>query len=77
MNPLYDSYCSSVSTASMEELCKTSLTWLDQYCSLVTLRPKVLNSLTKLCTSTSILTEPLRVKEQALQAVEKHPEKPK
>ncbi|GFO09944.1 carbohydrate-responsive element-binding protein-like [Plakobranchus ocellatus] len=77
MNSLYDSYCSAVSTASMEELCKTSLTWLDQSCSLVTLRPNVLTALTKLCHSTSVLTEPQRVKEQALKAVDKPPEKHK
>ncbi|RUS77323.1 hypothetical protein EGW08_014920, partial [Elysia chlorotica] len=71
MNPLYDSYCCAVSTTSMDELCKTSLGWLDQSCSLVTLRPNVLNSLKKLCTTTSILTEPMRVREQALQAVDK------
>lgn len=28
-----------VSTASMEELCRSTLSWLDQHCSLPTLRP--------------------------------------
>ncbi|KAH9524217.1 hypothetical protein Btru_053814 [Bulinus truncatus] len=71
MNTLYDSYCNTVSTSSMEDLCRTSLTWLDQSCSLVTLRPNVLNALRRLSTTTSILTEPQKVKEQALQAVSK------
>ncbi|BFZ18664.1 hypothetical protein BsWGS_21703 [Bradybaena similaris] len=69
MNSLFDSYSTTVSTASMEDLCRTSLTWLDQSCSLVTLRPNVLNALRKLSTSTPILTEPQRMKEHALQAV--------
>lgn len=71
MSALFDSYCNTVSTTSMEELCRTSLTWLDQSCSLVTLRPNVLNALRKLSTSTPILTEPQRMKEHALQAVAK------
>lgn len=36
---LFDSYNNMVSTASMEELCRTTLAWLDQHCSLVSLRP--------------------------------------
>lgn len=28
-----------VSTASIDELCRTTLAWLDQHCSLVVLRP--------------------------------------
>ena len=36
---LFDSYNSTVSTASMEEFCRTVLSWLDQHCSLVVLRP--------------------------------------
>ncbi|CAL1534347.1 unnamed protein product [Lymnaea stagnalis] len=71
MNTLYDSYCNTVSTASIDDLCRTSLTWLDQSCSLVTLRPNVLNALRRLSTTTSILTEPQKVREQALQAVSK------
>ncbi|BFZ04751.1 hypothetical protein BsWGS_07790 [Bradybaena similaris] len=69
MNSLYESYCNTVSTSSLEEMCRTTLTWLDRSCSLVTLRPNVLNALRKLSTSTPILTEPQRMKEHALQAV--------
>ncbi|CAG5124691.1 unnamed protein product, partial [Candidula unifasciata] len=69
MSSLCESYCSTVSTSSMEELCRTTLTWLDQSCSLVNLRPSVLNALRQLSTSTPILTEPQRMKEHALQVV--------
>ncbi|XP_076452853.1 MLX-interacting protein-like isoform X2 [Babylonia areolata] len=68
---LFDSYNSMVSTSSVEELCRTVAAWLDQHCSLVSLRPTVLNALRHLSMTTSILTEPGRVKEQATQAVTK------
>ncbi|XP_046339015.1 carbohydrate-responsive element-binding protein-like isoform X3 [Haliotis rufescens] len=68
---LFGSYNNTVSTASIEELCRTVLAWLDQNCSLVALRPTVLNALRHLSTTTSILTEPSRMKEQATQAVTK------
>ncbi|XP_071094016.1 MLX-interacting protein-like isoform X4 [Haliotis cracherodii] len=68
---LFGSYNNTVSTASIEELCRTVLAWLDQNCSLVSLRPTVLNALRHLSTTTSILTEPSRMKEQATQAVTK------
>lgn len=39
MCPLFDSYNNMVSTASMDELCRTVIAWLEQHCSLVALRP--------------------------------------
>ncbi|KAJ7997357.1 hypothetical protein DPEC_G00228140 [Dallia pectoralis] len=69
IEPLFESYNSMVSTASVEELCRTTLSWLDQHCSLPALRPTVLSSLRLLSTSTSILTDPSLVPEQATQAV--------
>ncbi|XP_041348704.1 carbohydrate-responsive element-binding protein-like [Gigantopelta aegis] len=69
---LFDSYNNSVSTSSTDELCRTVLAWLDQSCSLVALRPMVLNALRHLSTTTSILTEPAKVKEQATEAVTKN-----
>lgn len=36
---LFDTYNNMVSTASIDELCRTTLAWLDQHCSLVVLRP--------------------------------------
>ncbi|XP_076867795.1 carbohydrate-responsive element-binding protein isoform X2 [Brachyhypopomus gauderio] len=69
MEPLFESYNGMVSTASMEDMCRTTLSWLDQHCSLPALRPTVLSSLRCLSTSTSILTDPSLVPEQATQAV--------
>nr|XP_012597706.1 carbohydrate-responsive element-binding protein isoform X3 [Microcebus murinus] len=69
IRPLFESFNGMVSTASLQSLRQTSLAWLDQYCSLPALRPTVLNSLRQLSTSTSILTEPGRVPEQATRAV--------
>ncbi|XP_046695915.1 carbohydrate-responsive element-binding protein-like isoform X2 [Silurus meridionalis] len=69
MEPLFESYNVMVSTTSLEEMCRTTLSWLDQHCSLPALRPAVLSSLRLLSTTTSILTDPSQVPEQATQAV--------
>ncbi|KAM3660895.1 carbohydrate-responsive element-binding protein [Ammospiza maritima maritima] len=69
IRPLFESFNGMVSTASMETLTQTSLAWLDQHCSLPALRPTVLSSLRQLSISTSILSDPARVPEQAAQAV--------
>ncbi|OBS57809.1 hypothetical protein A6R68_11082 [Neotoma lepida] len=61
IRPLFESFNGMVSTASLHSLRQTSLAWLDQY--------SVLNSLRQLSTSTSILTDPSRVPEQATRAV--------
>ena len=41
LRPLFDTFNSMVSTASADELCRSTLTWLEQYCSLVALRPGI------------------------------------
>ncbi|CAG7720771.1 unnamed protein product, partial [Allacma fusca] len=69
IRPLLDSYNNTVSTASVDELCRTVLAWVDQHCSLVDLRPAVLNSLRYLCTTTDILTSPGNLPEEAYKAV--------
>ncbi|KAM3851092.1 carbohydrate-responsive element-binding protein [Vipera latastei] len=69
MRPLFESFNGMVSTTSLESLSQTSLAWLDQYCSLPALRPTVLSSLRQLSVSTSILTNPSGIPEQATQAV--------
>ncbi|XP_074870238.1 carbohydrate-responsive element-binding protein [Carettochelys insculpta] len=69
IRPLFESFNGMVSTTSMDSLSQTSLAWLDQYCSLPALRPTVLSSLRQLSISTSILTDPACVPEQATQAV--------
>lgn len=68
---LVDSFNNNVSTTNVDEMCKSILTWLEQHCSLVALRPRVLNSLRHLSTTTSILSDPSRVPEEAIQAVTK------
>ncbi|XP_030041463.1 carbohydrate-responsive element-binding protein [Microcaecilia unicolor] len=69
IRPLFESFNGIVSTASIDDLSRTSLDWLEQYCSLPALRPTVLSSLRQLSTSTSILSDPTLVPEQATQAV--------
>uniref|UniRef100_UPI003AB0677B carbohydrate-responsive element-binding protein n=1 Tax=Centroberyx gerrardi TaxID=166262 RepID=UPI003AB0677B len=69
IEPLFESYNGMVSTASVEDLCRSTLSWLDQHCSLPALRPMVLSSLRLLSTSTSILTDPSLLPEQATLAV--------
>ncbi|KAJ8412369.1 hypothetical protein AAFF_G00127050 [Aldrovandia affinis] len=69
IEPLFESYNGMVSTATVEDLCRTTLSWLDQHCSLPALRPTVLSSLRLLSTSTSILSDPTLVPEQATRAV--------
>ncbi|XP_004840117.2 carbohydrate-responsive element-binding protein isoform X13 [Heterocephalus glaber] len=73
IRPLFESFNGMVSTASLHSLRQTSLAWLDQYCSLPVLRPTVLSSLRQLSASTSILTDPSRVPEQATRAVTEGP----
>ncbi|KFV69560.1 Carbohydrate-responsive element-binding protein, partial [Dryobates pubescens] len=69
IRPLFESFNGMVSTASMESLTQTSLAWLDQHCSLPALRPTVLSSLRQLSISTSILSDPTCIPEQATRAV--------
>ncbi|XP_057677895.1 carbohydrate-responsive element-binding protein-like isoform X2 [Corythoichthys intestinalis] len=69
IEPLFESYNGMVSTASVEQLCQSTLSWLDQHCSLLSLRPMVLSSLRLLSTTTSILTDPSLLPEQANLAV--------
>ncbi|XP_018412631.1 PREDICTED: carbohydrate-responsive element-binding protein [Nanorana parkeri] len=69
IRPLFDSFNRMVSTSSMTDLRETAMDWLDQHCSLPALRPTVLSSLCQLSTSTSILTDPSLMPEQAVQAV--------
>lgn len=69
IKPLFESFRGVVSTSSLEELHRTTLSWLDQHCSLPILRPMVLNTLRQLSTTTSILSDPSRLPEQASEAV--------
>ncbi|XP_033828925.1 MLX-interacting protein isoform X2 [Periophthalmus magnuspinnatus] len=69
IKPLFESFNGMVLTTSRAELCQTTLQWLDRHCSLPVLRPMVLSTLRHLCTSTSILTEPTLLPDEALKAV--------
>nr|KAF6282509.1 MLX interacting protein [Myotis myotis] len=69
IKPLFESFKGMVSTSSLEELHRTALSWLDQRCSLPKLRPMVLSTLRHLSTTTSILTDPSQLPEQAAEAV--------
>ncbi|CAD7088024.1 unnamed protein product [Hermetia illucens] len=70
LEPLINSYTSTVSVASIEELYRTALLWVDQHCSLVELRPAVSNKLRYLSTTTDILSDPpSSIEEEVLKAV--------
>lgn len=69
IKPLFDSFNGMVSTTSRGDLCQTTLQWLDRHCSLPALRPMVLSTLRQLCTTTSILSDPSVLPEEAIQAV--------
>nr|XP_017504831.2 MLX-interacting protein isoform X1 [Manis javanica] len=69
IKPLFESFKGMVSSSSLEELHRTALSWLDQHCSLPVLRPTALNTLRHLSTTTSILTDPSQLPEQAAAAV--------
>ncbi|KAH6934505.1 hypothetical protein HPB50_024731 [Hyalomma asiaticum] len=71
LEPLLESYNQTVSKAGFDEMCKTVLVWVEQYCSLRALRPGVLDSLKHLSKSTNILSDPSRLPEEATQAVTK------
>ncbi|KAM4809709.1 MLX-interacting protein [Rhinophrynus dorsalis] len=69
IKPLFEAFNDMVSTTSIEELYTTTQEWLERHCSLPALRPMVLTTLRQLSTTTSILSDPLRLPEQAKQAV--------
>ncbi|XP_033030274.1 MLX-interacting protein [Lacerta agilis] len=71
INPLFETFNGMVSTTSLEELNQTALAWVDQHCSLPVLRPMVLNTLRHLSITTSILSDPSRLPEQATEAMRK------
>ncbi|XP_042297554.1 MLX-interacting protein isoform X2 [Sceloporus undulatus] len=71
INPLFETFNGMVSTTSLDELNQTALAWVDQHCSLPVLRPMVLNTLRHLSITTSILSDPSRLPEQATEAVSK------
>ncbi|KAG8146040.1 hypothetical protein E2320_012457 [Naja naja] len=71
IEPLFETFNEMVSTTSLQELNRTAFLWLDKHCSLPVLRPMVLNGLRHLSTTTSILSDPSLLQEQASQALGK------
>lgn len=69
IQPLFESFRGTVSGSNLEELHRSALCWLEQCCSLPVLRPTVLKSLRQLSITTSILTEPALLPEQAAEAI--------
>ncbi|XP_056275449.1 MLX-interacting protein isoform X2 [Pseudoliparis swirei] len=69
IKPLFESFNGMVLTTSRAELCQTTMQWLDRHCSLPALRPMVLSTLRQLSTTTSILSDPSLLSEEAIQAV--------
>ncbi|KAB0400264.1 hypothetical protein E2I00_018274, partial [Balaenoptera physalus] len=72
MRDMFDEYVKSRTLQNWKfwiELHRTALCWLDERCSLPVLRPTVLNTLRHLSTTTSILTDPAQLPEQAAEAV--------
>ncbi|XP_074525631.1 MLX-interacting protein isoform X2 [Halichoeres trimaculatus] len=69
IKPLFDSFNGMVSTANQAELFQTTLQWVDRHCSLPVLRPMVLRTLRHLSTTTSILSDPSLLPEEAIQAI--------
>jgi MAX-like protein X len=71
MEPLLNSYNATVSTASMDELYRTTMLWVDNSCSLMEIRPAVSNKLRELSTTTDILSEnPTTLQEEVMRAVQ-------
>lgn len=69
VKPLLSSYNNFVTTTSLDELYRSTMLWVEQHCTLVGLRPIVLNSLRYLCTKTDILAHPERLPHEARQSV--------
>ena len=69
--PLLESFNASVSTSSVDDLCRSSLAWLDQHCGLNVLRPVVSNAMRKLSTSTNILNNPEALAQEIAERVTK------
>ena len=60
MRHLFEEYNNTVSTASVEDFCRTVIGWLEQHCSLPALRPG------KYCIVTFSLSTTSEAYEQAL-----------
>jgi len=66
--PLFENFNRVVGTKSKEEFNDSLMSWLDRHCTLVSLRPALLNCLRLLSTQTSVLSKPELLPEEALMA---------
>lgn len=71
---LLETYNANVSTASVEDLSRSALAWLDQHCSLNLLRPVVSKSMLQLSTTTSVLALPHKLPEDICNLIAKQEE---
>ncbi|CAK9293158.1 unnamed protein product [Gordionus sp. m RMFG-2023] len=62
--PFFTAYNDYVSTSSIQELCSSVTTWLDQFFTLPIMRPVASKILVELSTKTSILTSPNEFSDQ-------------
>lgn len=70
--PMMQSFNSTVSVASMDDLIRTTNNWVDQHCSLIELRPAVSNKLRSLSTTTDLLAErPTSLQQEVQKAMTK------
>lgn len=70
--PMMQSFNSTVSVASMDDLIRTTNNWVDQHCSLIELRPAVSNKLRILSTTTDLLAErPTSLQQEVQKAMAK------
>ena len=69
MKPLLESFNGSVNTGSFEDLTRSSMSWLDQDCSLAHLHPSAMLSLKELAITTEIIDNPKKIAEEAVRAV--------
>ncbi|KAF2359856.1 Myc-type basic helix-loop-helix (bHLH) domain [Trinorchestia longiramus] len=72
---LLQSFNANVSTASVEDLSRSSLAWLDQHCSLNLLRPVVSSKMLQLSQQTSVLSNPQLLSEEIYHLVTKQEDK--
>ncbi|RWS25823.1 MLX-interacting protein-like protein [Leptotrombidium deliense] len=73
MKPMLESYNNTVTTTNVDDMTQSVLRWLDQNCTLLTLRPNAIAALRQLSTSTNILTNPSSLPEEILEFTSRKP----
>ena len=76
MKPLLESFNASVNTGSVEDMTRSSMSWLDQHCSLIQLRPSAMQSLKALAITTDIIDNPKKIAMEAVSAAAATPSPP-